>query len=157
MPSASSTSYLRWVPALGWMALIFAGSTDALSHEHTSRFVEPFLRWLFHGRLSVDTVEQIHFLLRKTGHLSEYAVLCILDWWALQPVLTARRRSGGAILLAACFAATDEFHQSFVPSRGASFRDVLIDTVGATAGLGAFLAVKRLFYAGTGKPPSPPG
>jgi len=28
------------------------------------------------------------------------------------------------------YAASDEFHQSFVPTRSASFKDVLIDTIG---------------------------
>ena len=127
------------------MALIFAGSTDVLSHEHTSRFVEPFLRWLSHGRLSQDAIEQIHFLIRKTGHLCEYAILCLLCWWALRPVSTDRRRAVWAILLAACFATTDEFHQSFIPSRGASVRDVLIDTGGATLGMLILLAARWAF------------
>jgi len=30
-----------------WMALIFSASSDSHSYEHSSRFVEPFLRWLF--------------------------------------------------------------------------------------------------------------
>ena len=156
MRPASSTSYLRWLPALGWMALIFVGSTDVLSHAHTSRFVEPFLRWLFRGSLSAETIEEIHFLIRKTGHLCEYAVLCVLYWWALGPS-TEIRRAGWAIFLAACFASTDEFHQSFVPSRGASVHDVMIDTAGAAVGLGIFLALRRALQAGTGEPPSPPG
>ena len=156
MRSASSTYYLRWLPALGWMALIFLGSTDALSHEHTSHFVEPFLRWLFRGTLSAGAIENLHHLIRKTGHLTEYAVLCVLYWWALRPSTDARR-AGWAILLAACFAGTDEFHQSFVPSRGSSVSDVLIDTVGAALGLALFLAARRVLQAGTGRPPSPPG
>ena len=156
MRPASSTSYLRWLPALVWMALIFAGSTDALSHEHTSRFVEPFLRWFFRGTLSQQSIENLHHLIRKTGHLTEYAVLCILYWWALPPSAKLPR-AGWAILLAAGFAATDEFHQSFVPSRGASVSDVMIDTVGATLGLALFLAARRLLQTGTGRPPSPPG
>ncbi len=156
MRPASSTSYLRWLPALGWMALIFVGSTDVLSHAHTSRFIEPFLRWLFHGSLSAAAIEQIHFLIRKTGHLCEYAVLGVLYWWALGPSAEIRR-AALAILLAACFASSDEFHQSFVPSRGASVSDVMIDTAGATAGLLVFLTARHVFQAGTGRVPSPPG
>ena len=148
MPPVFS-SPLRWLAPLLWMALIFAGSSDALSAPHTSRFVEPFLRWLFHDTLSAQTIENLHFLIRKTGHLTEYAVLGALFWWALPPsaaplqpdntsiaaVRADRWRAILALLLAACFAASDEFHQSFVPSRGASVHDVLIDTVGAAIGL----------------------
>ena len=41
-------------------------------------------------------------------------------------------------------AATDEFHQLFVPGRGARVTDVLIDSLGAAAGILLFLAVRRL-------------
>jgi VanZ family protein len=40
-----------------------------------------------------------------------------------------------AWLAAAIFAVTDEFHQSFVPSRTASPVDVMIDSCGAMIGL----------------------
>ena len=36
----------RWTSVIGWMFLIFVGSTDVLSAEQTSRFVVPFLLWL---------------------------------------------------------------------------------------------------------------
>jgi VanZ family protein len=38
----------------------------------------------------------------------------------------------------ACYAALDEFHQSFVPGRTAAISDVLIDTAG---GIGAQIVV----------------
>jgi VanZ family protein len=37
--------------------------------------------------------------------------------------------------MAAAYAATDEWHQSFVPSRTADLGDVLIDSTGAAIGL----------------------
>ena len=40
-----------------------------------------------------------------------------------------------AALASAIFAASDEFHQSFVPSRTASPNDVIIDICGALIGL----------------------
>ena len=159
---------VRWLVPLAWMILIFVGSTDLLSASHTSRFVEPFLRWLFQGTLSAPGIEALHFLIRKCGHLTEYAVLCILYWWALgsrQHFATAHwQRTLIAVLLTAGFAATDEFHQSFVPSRGASVDDVLIDTVGAGLGMLLFSAARRMFrppanraQAGTATDPSPLG
>lgn len=48
------------------------------------------------------------------------------------------------ICLVAAYAATDEYHQLFVPGRSGQVRDVVIDTVGGTLGLGAWLAVRRL-------------
>jgi VanZ family protein len=50
-------------------------------------------------------------------------------------------------VLGACLlvAASDEFHQTFVSSRGPSARDVMIDTAGAIVGLliGAIFGVTR--------------
>ena len=40
----------------------------------------------------------------------------------------------GTIAIATLYAASDEWHQSFVPSRSASIVDVLIDCVGAMCG-----------------------
>ena len=142
--------FTRWVPLLIWMALIFTGSSDVLAGGHTSRFFVPFMRWLFGSRLSPDQIESVHFLFRKCGHLSEYAILCVLFERALaglRSVETAKsqhpRRNRGAlaILLSAFYAASDEFHQSFVPSRTASLHDVLIDTAGAAFGLCLYLLV----------------
>ena len=42
-----------------------------------------------------------------------------------------------SILFSFLYAATDEFHQLFVPGRSGEFKDVMIDTVGAATG--AFL------------------
>jgi VanZ family protein len=115
------------------MLLIFAGSSDALSAEHTSRFLEPFLRWL-DPSISASTIATIHLGLRKLGHLTEYAVLSLFLWRALRASLVGKRDAviaASCLGMAAVFAASDEFHQSFVPTRTASPRDVLIDCVGA--------------------------
>lgn len=123
----------RWVIAIAWMLLIFAGSTDALSAEHTSRFLVPFLRWL-DPNISAPTIAAIHFALRKLGHFSEYALLALFVWRALRLSLLGKANAAVAALcfgIAALFAASDEFHQSFVATRTASPRDVLIDCIGA--------------------------
>ena len=78
---------------------------------------------------------------RKCAHLTEYAVLALLFWriWR-KPVRRELRpwnwrTAGAALLAAALYAGTDEFHQTFVPTREGCFRDVCIDTLGAAAGL----------------------
>jgi VanZ family protein len=38
-------------------------------------------------------------------------------------------------MVSALFAASDEFHQSFIPSRTASSKDVMIDICGTLVGL----------------------
>lgn len=123
----------KWVPVLAWMILIFAGSSDVLSAEHTSRFLIPFLRWL-DPTISYHAIVAIHFTLRKLGHFTEYAILAGLLWRALHGTFTALSRklvSASTFVIAATFAASDEFHQSFVPSRTSSAHDVMIDCIGA--------------------------
>ena len=128
-----------WLPAVLWMAFIFTASTDLMSAEHTSRFLVPFLHWL-KPDISWATIVQIHFLLRKGAHLTEYAILAVLLWRALRFRGVSVRSSlwpqaGIALAVAIVFAATDEYHQAYVPSRGSSSIDVLIDSCGAMIGL----------------------
>ena len=139
-------SFLKyWLPVLLWLGFIFIGSTDLMSAEHTSRFLIPFLLWL-KPDMSPEALAQVHFVLRKLGHVTEYAILAILFWRALRgetnPQIRAilRLRSGQTLflsvwILCAIFAATDEYHQSFVASRTAAIGDVLIDSAGAIFGL----------------------
>jgi VanZ family protein len=72
-----------WLPVLIWMALIFSASADSHSYEHTSLLVEPFLHWLF-PQMSEAHVKAIHLLFRKSGHVTEYAVLALLLWRAIR-------------------------------------------------------------------------
>jgi VanZ family protein len=118
------------------MFLIFGFSTDAGSTRHTSRFIGPFLRWLIPD-ISDEGIRGVQLVVRKTAHMVEYAILAYLAWRARrQPVrgdTRPWRRSEAlfAIAVAAAFAITDEWHQSFVPSRQGQVTDVLIDTSGA--------------------------
>src|SRR6202035_5141994 len=127
-----------WMPAIAWMALIFIGSTDMLSAEHTSRFLVPILRWL-DPQISWATLNAIQTIIRKLGHVTEYAILAVLMWRAQRGGTVWKLKTSilFAIVWIACavFAASDEFHQSFVPSRTASFHDVMIDVCGAVVGL----------------------
>ncbi len=127
-----------WVPIFVWLGVIFAGSTDIFSTQQTSRYLVPFLRWL-DPQISISTIAAIHFALRKLGHLIEYAVLAAFLWRALRNGTSMRAKMStlfaGVWVVCAIFAATDEFHQSFIASRSASLLDVMIDTSGAVVGL----------------------
>jgi VanZ family protein len=128
----------NWVPVLVWLGVIFLGSTDVMSAEHTSRFIGPFFHWL-KADISPETLASIHVFFRKCAHVSEYAILALLLLRAAI-VMTNLKRSIPILcisVLSVCLfvAATDEFHQTFVASRGALATDVLIDGAGAILGL----------------------
>ena len=67
-------------------------------------------------------------ILRKLGHVTGYALLTALWWWALRGVI------GRPLLIAVCiafaYACTDEFHQTFVSGRTGTPVDVAIDSIG---------------------------
>jgi VanZ family protein len=121
-----------WLPAIAWAVLISWASTDLFSSSHTSRFIVPVLHWVL-PLASTETLERLHFLIRKSAHFTEYFAFGFLLLRA------ARGENRGwqirwamiALAIAAAYSALDEFHQSFVPSRTASPWDSLLDTTGA--------------------------
>ena len=160
-----SRFFVRWMPTIVWMSLIFAGSSDASSGQHTSGLLLPLLHWLFGKNLAEEKAQFIHHLFRKAGHVSEYAVLAVLNWralqhWSPQPKLAGdtRHQPGRYVAwslgLTAIYAGTDEFHQLFVPTRTASLWDVLIDTMGGGAGLAFYLSTLHLIRRLRGRRPT---
>lgn len=117
--------------------------------EHSSRILDPLIRWLAPG-LSEHAVSEIVFLIRKCAHLTEYAILALLFWRALRkPIRNDSRpwrwrEAGFPILFVALYAASDEIHQVFVPNREGKFADVMIDTTGAVIGMFLLWLIGRL-------------
>ena len=136
----------RWLPVLLWMCVIFSASGDAMSFGHSSRIIGRLARWLL-PQLSDATLHDIVVFVRKCAHVSEYALLALLLWAALP---RARHQGGWdwakarqVLTLLAIYAASDEFHQAFVPSRQGSVWDVLLDTFGGMLGLAVLWGVIR--------------
>ena len=76
-------------------------------------------------------------LLRKLAHFSEFAMLGLLLTWLFGMLQKKPIVAFGLGFLAACM---DETIQRFVPDRGPSFRDVLIDSSGVLTGMLLLLA-----------------
>jgi VanZ family protein len=127
-----------WLPFLIWLGVIYVGSTSVMSAEHTSRYIVPFLLWVKPG-MSPAAIWTILVVARKCAHVTEYAVLALLLWRAFRNIQVLRTKTlivfGAVLLGCAPFAASDEFHQTFVKSRTPSVRDVLLDVTGAFLGL----------------------
>jgi VanZ family protein len=76
------------------------------------------------------------FILRKLAHVTVYAVLTILVYRALQLHLARPTHAWLLVMLiAALYACSDEWHQTFVPGRVGSVRDVAIDGLGIMGAL----------------------
>ena len=138
--SDHKTSRRRWWrygPPIVWAILIFIGSGDLLSGSHTGGFLLKPLRWLF-PQASEATLAGIHFWIRKAGHVTEYAILAGLIARAFRTSSVEFLRRGwfwAALTVAVVYSLSDEFHQSFVPSRGASLHDSMIDSIGGLLGV----------------------
>jgi len=71
------------------------------------------------------------FILRKLAHMGVYTVLTILLFRALRRHMASTSHALLlAVLVAGVYACSDEWHQTFVPGREGSWRDVGIDTLG---------------------------
>jgi VanZ family protein len=103
---------IRFLPALAWMVFIFIMS----SQEQ------------FPGTFGVSI-----FLLTVVAHLFLYGTLSLLLLFAFAgSQRPTRSMMAVAIICAALYGVSDEFHQSFVPGRDASVFDLCVNTVGAT-------------------------
>ena len=119
-----------WLPLIIWLGIIYSFSTDEFSSGNTAGLVEPLLHFLFPG-LSPQQLSFWHAVIRKFGHITEYAILAWLTYRAIRfdetDPLKAKVRTFQFLVLAAM---TDEFHQSLTMSRGASLVDVSYDSFG---------------------------
>jgi VanZ family protein len=133
------------------MALIFFFSTGELSASNTSRIVRPLLLWLFPS-ISEESLLLAHFMVRKTAHFTEYAVLALLAarafYGSSRPPLR-RHWFTSALSLVVLYALSDEFHQRFVPSRTGSIYDSLVDISGGLTALLLLALWRRRKRAGS--------
>lgn len=120
-----------WLPPAIWMAAIITFSSDIGSGEHTGHWLLPLLQMLAPWATEAQ-LETLHWLIRKAGHVTEYAILTALWYRALRQGRSATPRAAAAIAFAIsiAWAVIDEIRQSFVPSRTASAMDVATDSIG---------------------------
>jgi VanZ family protein len=157
-------SFLRifrfWLPVVLWLAVI-ALESMFLSSKVTGGWLWRIYRFL-HVPIDIDAFDRFHHLLRKTGHVAGYGILCILAFRARYRTLldaksksrfTLRRHSAVLALGLTLLTATlDEWHQSFDPSRTGTIRDVGLDMMGGVIFLSvALLVFRRLRETAAGK------
>jgi VanZ family protein len=113
---STARTIARWIPAVAWMAVIFAASSVPGS-DVPGRFGY----W---------------------AHFLEYAVLGAALSFALRA--TTPLYLAMAVGMAAVYGVTDELHQLLVPGREADPLDWLVDVAGAATGAAiVFMAMRR--------------
>ena len=76
------------------------------------------------------------FLIYKSFHLIEYAILAILLFFALKKVKLS-------IMIGYLYAMSDELHQTTISGRTGCIRDTLIDLIGIIIGIILITQIKR--------------
>ena len=113
-----------WVPPVVYMALIFHLSSEANPLPEITALV-----W------------------DKALHATEYATLALLFCRAFLGEGYGRLAAMGlALLFSSAYAASDEWHQMFVPFRTSDVYDWLADSIGGGAGLAAFAAIDLVLH-----------
>lgn len=111
----------RWIPALLVMSVIF------LFSSRSSTELPNFLSW--------------DYAIKKAGHVVEYGLLALTFFFALR---FEKKSRWLAWLLAILYAATDEFHQLFVPGRHPSLMDIVVfDNIGVLTALWLYSFFKK--------------
>jgi VanZ family protein len=148
------------------MCVIAAESTSIFTSEHTQAWLFRLLQALLGAKFALRHTVFINDCGRKIGHFTGYGILSFLSFFGWTELLTYRKQAALAalgkavkvlrrwhlraatlaVLLTFAVASADEFHQSFLPGRTATFRDVVLDTMG---GIFAQTVILLFWKAGT--------
>jgi VanZ family protein len=121
-----------WLPPILWGLAIIVMSGDLGSAKNTFGLLKGLLSWF--GPVSQAQIDQINFVVRKTGHATAYGLMYVLWYRAMRGHLGVSRGRACFASLGLCLlvSMTDEGHQSFTQTRGGSVYDVFLDLSGAS-------------------------
>lgn len=124
---------LAWLWVGLWLLVVLQFSSGGYSAEWSLLGLRPLMQML---GLAPEQADLVHFFIRKSAHVVEYAVLGFLAFRAAALSLAPPRAAACAFLLCAFVATLDEVHQASEPTRTGTAADVVLDLAGATLGLG---------------------
>ncbi|CEP84971.1 VanZ family protein [Paraclostridium sordellii] len=121
-----------------WMGFIYYMSNQpaSISSSQSGGFINmlstlPIIGNTIKELMKIGIAE---FLIRKSAHMFLYFMLAILIYMVFKNI---NNKKAYLCSIIGCFiyACTDEIHQLFITGRSGEFKDVLVDTLGATIGL----------------------
>ena len=133
---------ISWLAVILWLVLIFILSAQPVlkSNGLSKSIAEKVIKII--KKISPDkniSLGRFNHYLRKTAHFFFYMILGILMMNVLKMMkVKGVKRIALALLICVLCAMLDEFHQLFVPGRGAQVKDVIIDSIGAIVGIGLY-------------------
>jgi VanZ family protein len=141
--------YISWLPAVIIMAIIFYfSSKPAIISGESSLMISQTLLIAYEDITDLSYEElarqqvllELDHIVRKAAHFIEYSILAAA--WAMHFITWKkgfRIVVSLSVLITSVYAATDEFHQTFVSGRSGQISDVLLDSCGAVVGAFFFL------------------
>lgn len=152
---------VSWLPAAIIMGVIFFFSSKPaeVSDQNSLSIAEGILttyenivKTSYEKDIRIVKLAELNHFVRKGAHCTEYAILSI----AVAFHFFVKGKRGMylfllSVAITAMYAATDEFHQLFVPGRSGEIRDVVIDTIGAVIGGLVFLYLATAYEKPTKK------
>ena len=140
-----------WFPVAMMFAVMYYFSTDVFSGDNTRSVIEKILLW-FSPHASKHTMATFNYVVRKSAHFTEYAILGALLFRAFRAGDSVRWRFRWVLysfVFSVSWALLDELHQTFTRTRGGSIWDSLLDSSGALFMLIAISIVARKPRIGT--------
>ncbi len=133
-----------------WISIIFilSAQTTDVSNQVSKGFGRRLAELLMpicvddFSQLSHVQLERYNVILRKLAHLMEYFVLGVLSVMSLS-YMKCKYKVPIGLIICILLACIDEFHQLFVNGRTGQVGDVIIDSVGALAGIIIFCIVLK--------------
>lgn len=123
--------FIRVLLPVGLMLLIFQFSNQPGGESGAlSKLVAFVLKGMGYDLFAVFG-DYTGLVVRKLAHFTEYGVLCMLVAQAVNLKIAWKYAVWVGFVVAALYACTDEFHQTFIPGRVGTPSDVLIDSLGA--------------------------
>jgi len=135
------------VLGIGIFILIFIFGNSGTDGSSSGALSEFFARFIFRFiPESSMSFYELHFLIRKLAHFTEYALLGIACSCFFALGKNGLLKSSFTVLFIGLFTAvTDELFQSLVPGRVSALKDVFIDFGGVLTGFVLTLIVITLF------------
>jgi VanZ family protein len=153
------TNTIRWIfiiMLLGWMVLIYIKSNEPYKDQDIRPFLTdlipqtflnswlPHLEFYYSGDLLTwkEPYILLEFFFRKSAHVTEYAILTALWIGTLRYTTVNKYKWLLSPILAILYAASDEWHQSFVLGRTGHAIDMAVDSIGILLVMLVWLASK---------------
>lgn len=136
----SKKRFLYLIPVIIWMVFIFymSGKTGQESSGQSGK-ISLFITDLLE-KVRQDSPQEmqnlqdiLELVIRKTAHMTEYAILFLLSYLAMVKISMSQSRFYNrsiAVLISLLYACSDEMHQLLVPGRSGRMIDVGIDMAG---------------------------